>query len=133
MQPWMWIVLGIVGLLVLIGLYDVLQKKHAILRNFPIIGHFRYLIETIGAEQEPVECGVSGAQHEGCVIQAKQCAVIDNAPSIDDRDSTTQHLGFLQIVCGQDHGSALLIDFLQQRPGCPTQIDNLQANGLLNA
>ena len=30
--------------------YDLLQRKHAILRNFPIIGHFRYWLETIGPE-----------------------------------------------------------------------------------
>lgn len=30
--------------------YDVLQKKHAIIHNFPIIGHFRYWLETIGPE-----------------------------------------------------------------------------------
>ncbi len=41
------IVLSVLGL---IFLYDVIQKKHAILRNFPIIGHFRYLFETIGPE-----------------------------------------------------------------------------------
>ncbi len=31
-------------------LYDLFQKEHAIIRNFPIIGHFRYWIETIGPE-----------------------------------------------------------------------------------
>jgi len=30
--------------------YDLLQKRHAILRNFPIIGHFRYILEAIGPE-----------------------------------------------------------------------------------
>ena len=30
--------------------YDLLQKKHAILHNFPIIGHFRYWLEAIGPE-----------------------------------------------------------------------------------
>ena len=30
--------------------YDVLQKRHAILRNFPIAGHFRYLLESVGPE-----------------------------------------------------------------------------------
>ena len=29
---------------------DVLQRRHAILRNFPVIGHGRYLIESIGPE-----------------------------------------------------------------------------------
>ena len=40
-------------LLALLGitlLHDLFQKKHAIIRNFPIIGHFRYLIEKIGPE-----------------------------------------------------------------------------------
>ncbi|PWI05522.1 FMN-binding glutamate synthase family protein [Streptomyces sp. NWU339] len=29
---------------------DLFQKKHALLRNFPVIGHARYLLETIGPE-----------------------------------------------------------------------------------
>src|SRR4051795_9759366 len=29
---------------------DLTQKHHAILRNFPIAGHFRYWLETIGPE-----------------------------------------------------------------------------------
>ena len=36
--------------LTLIGLRDVFQKKHTILRNYPIIGHFRYLLESIRPE-----------------------------------------------------------------------------------
>ncbi|MEM7261282.1 MAG: FMN-binding glutamate synthase family protein [Planctomycetota bacterium] len=46
----MWIALSVLGVLVLIALYDLFQKKHAILRNFPVIGHFRYLLEAIGPE-----------------------------------------------------------------------------------
>ena len=43
------------ALVVLAGLavwvtFDVLQKKHAIIHNFPIIGHFRYWLEMIGPE-----------------------------------------------------------------------------------
>jgi glutamate synthase domain-containing protein 2 len=30
--------------------HDVLQKKHALLRNFPIIGHGRYVLESVGPE-----------------------------------------------------------------------------------
>ena len=36
--------------LVLLALWDLTQKKHAILRNFPVIGHFRYLFESVGPE-----------------------------------------------------------------------------------
>ena len=43
-------VLGVLGFLLLVGIYDVLQTKHAIRRNFPIVGHLRYWLETIGPE-----------------------------------------------------------------------------------
>lgn len=45
-----WIPIGIVGALLLVAAYDVLQRKHTILRNFPVIGHLRYLLEAIGPE-----------------------------------------------------------------------------------
>ena len=37
-------------LLVVLALYDVTQRQHAILRNFPIVGHFRYWLEAVGPE-----------------------------------------------------------------------------------
>ncbi|HET6626420.1 MAG TPA: FMN-binding glutamate synthase family protein [Nocardioidaceae bacterium] len=33
-----------------VAAYDLLQRKHALLRNFPVIGHGRYLLEAIGPE-----------------------------------------------------------------------------------
>ncbi len=50
-MPW-WETLAIVvfAIVILTVIYDVLQKKHAILHNFPVIGHFRYLLESIGPE-----------------------------------------------------------------------------------
>jgi len=36
--------------LLLVALYDLVQRKHAILRNFPVIGHLRYLLESVGPE-----------------------------------------------------------------------------------
>lgn len=43
--------LGIpLALLALVFLYDLAQRQHAILRNFPIVGHFRYWLESIGPE-----------------------------------------------------------------------------------
>jgi hypothetical protein len=37
-------------LLVALALYDVTQRQHAILRNFPIVGPFRYWLEAVGPE-----------------------------------------------------------------------------------
>jgi glutamate synthase domain-containing protein 2 len=49
----LWPLSGLITVLFLIvGLffYDITQKKHAILRNYPVIGHMRYLLEMIGPE-----------------------------------------------------------------------------------
>lgn len=49
----LWPLAGLIMLvasLVLLGLYDLFQTKHSILRNFPVIGHMRYLLEMIGPE-----------------------------------------------------------------------------------
>ncbi|WP_434777317.1 FMN-binding glutamate synthase family protein [Neisseria sp. Ec49-e6-T10] len=47
---WIWALFTIFGLLSLIGIYDVIQQRHAVLRNYPILGHMRYLIENIRPE-----------------------------------------------------------------------------------
>src|ERR1043166_9748867 len=33
-----------------VALRDILQKKHAIKHNFPVVGNFRYFLEEIGPE-----------------------------------------------------------------------------------
>ena len=38
------------GLLILIGIYDVFQTRHSVLRNYPVIGHVRWLVEAIRPE-----------------------------------------------------------------------------------
>ncbi len=42
--------LVIVGPLVAVGLYDTLQRRHTVLRNFPLVGHLRYGLELIRPE-----------------------------------------------------------------------------------
>lgn len=38
------------ALFVAVLVYDLTQKRHTILRNFPIVGHFRYWLEAVGPE-----------------------------------------------------------------------------------
>ena len=45
-----WPLLAIFGFLTVVGIYDSLQTKHAILRNYPILGHMRFLLEFIRPE-----------------------------------------------------------------------------------
>lgn len=48
-MSWSWWLLLPLGF-VLLFFRDILQKKHTIQHNFPIIGHLRYLFESIGPE-----------------------------------------------------------------------------------
>jgi glutamate synthase domain-containing protein 2 len=43
---WLWIII----VLIVVALRDIIQKRHSISHNFPIIGHIRYLFESIGPE-----------------------------------------------------------------------------------
>jgi glutamate synthase domain-containing protein 2 len=42
--------LGLLAFLVLVALRDILQKKHTIKHNFPVVGNLRYLLEKVGPE-----------------------------------------------------------------------------------
>ena len=58
---WLW-AFAIVGPLVGLGLHDIVQKKHSLLRIYPIIGHGRYLFEALRPEiqQYFVESNIDG-------------------------------------------------------------------------
>ena len=46
---WILIAVVLIGLLG-VAIYDVVQTEHAILRNYPVLGHMRYLMESIRPE-----------------------------------------------------------------------------------
>ncbi len=50
MTWWLWIILATATFTVAVALHDITQKHHAILRNFPVVGHLRYLLESAGPE-----------------------------------------------------------------------------------
>ena len=49
-MPGAWWSMVVFGPIILIGIRDMLQKKHTIKRNFPVIGNFRYMLEAIRPE-----------------------------------------------------------------------------------
>ena len=51
-----WLVLGIPLLMFgTNGVYDLLQTKHSVTRNYPVIGHARFLLEKIRPEMQRVQ------------------------------------------------------------------------------
>jgi glutamate synthase (ferredoxin) len=49
-EQMMWFIGAVLILLLIWGMADIMQRKHAIIHNFPIIGHFRYWLEAVGPE-----------------------------------------------------------------------------------
>lgn len=49
-----WVVLAVLGVIVVallaVAVHDVVQRRHAILRNYPVIGHLRFVLEAFGPE-----------------------------------------------------------------------------------
>jgi glutamate synthase domain-containing protein 2 len=48
--PGWWVLAAVLVLLLVLGVHDLVQKKHSILRNYPILGHVRFLMESIRPE-----------------------------------------------------------------------------------
>jgi len=47
---WFWVPFVIFAAFSLLGLYDVRQQSHSVLRNYPVLGHLRFLMESIRPE-----------------------------------------------------------------------------------
>jgi len=45
-----WAVCALAGIVLVLGLVDISQKRHAVRRNFPVVGRLRYFLERIGPE-----------------------------------------------------------------------------------
>jgi hypothetical protein len=62
-----WVLLGLIVLLVLVGVYDLVQKRHSILRNYPVLGHMRFLLEGIRPELQQyfIERNYDGRPDDG--------------------------------------------------------------------
>ncbi len=47
-----WLLVGVAVVLLAVAAYDVLQRRHAVLRNYPLVGHLRYLLELVRPEMQ---------------------------------------------------------------------------------
>ena len=71
--------------LLLVGIRDKFQTKHSILRNYPIIGHLRFIFESIRPEmmQYFVETDTAGRpfnRNERTVVYERSKGVLDDKP-----------------------------------------------------
>lgn len=74
--------LTVIAPLLLLGIYDMLQAKHTILRNYPVVGHFRYLLERFRPEimQYFVETDTQGRP----INRLSRTMVYERAKNVND-------------------------------------------------
>lgn len=89
--PTAWYGMLLVGPIILLGLVDMLQTKQAIRRNFPVIGHARYLLEGIRPEiqQYFIENNIEGrpfSREERSLIYQRAKGAVDSLPFGTQRD-----------------------------------------------
>ena len=89
--PWLFWVGIAVFLVVMLGVYDVVQTKHAIRRNFPVVGRFRYLFESVRPElhQYFVESNSSGrpfSREQRSLVYRRAKNVTDTLPFGTEKD-----------------------------------------------
>jgi len=80
-----WFCLGLItfGALSFLGAYDVTQKSHAILRNYPIIGHMRFVFE--GIRPEIRQYLIESDQDEEPFSRDERSLIYQRAKGVEDK------------------------------------------------
>lgn len=68
--------------LLILGIYDVLQKKHTVLRNFPVLGHIRFLLEFFRPEIQ--QYFIANDEEERPYNREKRSLIYRRAKSVRD-------------------------------------------------
>ena len=84
-HPWVWWLLFAVGPYILVGVYDMNQKDHSLLRNYPVIGHGRYVMELLRPEiqQYFVESNIDGRpfpRNDRSIVYQRAKGVVETMP-----------------------------------------------------
>ncbi|AHE68068.1 glutamate synthase domain 2 [Legionella oakridgensis ATCC 33761 = DSM 21215] len=68
--------------LILLWIYDLVQKKHSILRNFPVLGHMRYILEFLRPEIQ--QYFVANDEEERPFNREIRSIVYERAKNVED-------------------------------------------------
>ncbi len=84
-NPWVWWLLAGIVPYIALGVYDMNQKTRALLRNYPVIGHGRYVMELVRPEiqQYFVESNLDGrpfARNDRSIVYQRAKGVVETMP-----------------------------------------------------
>ena len=100
--------------LFLVGIWDQIQQRHAILRNFPVAGHGRYLLEVVRPEiqQYFIESDTDGTPFN----REKRSVVYQRAKSVIDTSAFGTQMDVYQPGYEWIEHSLLARDHLEEEP-----------------
>lgn len=83
--PLLWIPIALFGALTILGVNDLLQTSHAVLRNYPISAHLRFLLEEIRPEMrqyffESEKDGKPFSRDKRALVYQRAKMVLDKRP-----------------------------------------------------
>ena len=82
-RPTLWVMAAVFGFLSLVGLKDVTQTRHAVLKNYPVIGHVRYSFEKIRPEIR--QYLLEGEEDEVPFSREQREIVYQRAKNVEDK------------------------------------------------
>jgi len=82
-SDWFIPVFAIFAALALLGVYDVVQRRHSILRNYPVLGHMRFLFE--GVRPEIRQYLIESDQDEEPFSRDDRSIVYQRAKGVEDK------------------------------------------------
>ncbi|MFD9890195.1 FMN-binding glutamate synthase family protein [Amycolatopsis sp. NPDC059027] len=90
-SPWWCFAAVPLAALTAVGWYDLTQRRHAVLRNYPLLGHLRYLLEAIRPEVQQyfVERNTDGRPFDRdvrSIVYERAKATEDESPFGTERD-----------------------------------------------
>ena len=92
-----WYAVALFGLLSVVGTIDLLQKRSTLRRNYPLLAHFRYGLESIGPEMR--QYFIESDTAETPFSRQQRALVYQRSKSVND----TRPFGTLQDVYGIDY------------------------------
>src|SRR5262245_8929470 len=83
--PYLFVLLAIFGALTALGTIDLFQTRHAVLRNYPISAHLRFLLEAIRPEMrqyffEGEKDGAPFSRDKRAIVYQRAKHVLDKRP-----------------------------------------------------
>ena len=96
-----WVGAVLFGALTLLGVHDLAQTRHAVLRNYPISAHLRFLLEEIRPEMrqyffESESDGLPFSRSQRAIVYQRAKMVLDKRPFSTQRDTNAQGYEFLR-------------------------------------